>query len=85
MDVDFPNSKEKARAIYGKGPYVIDKLRRQIGDENWEKFIKDIYKDSKGKIVTFDEFLNYLSKYDRDGTAVAKLKKMVSEKGLPAD
>jgi len=85
MDVDFPNSKEKARAIYGKGPYVIDKLRRQIGDENWEKLIKDIYKDFKGEILTYDEFINYLSRYDKDGTAVTKLNKMVSEKGLPED
>jgi hypothetical protein len=85
MDVDFPNSKEKARAIYGKGPYVIDKVRRQVGDENWEELIKDIYKDFKGKILTYDEFINYLSRYDRDGTAVAKLKKMVSETGLPED
>jgi hypothetical protein len=83
MDVDFPDSKEKARTIYGKGPYVIDKLRRQIGDENWEKFIKGIYKDFKGRILTYDEFVNYLSRYDKDGAAVAKLNKMVSEKGMP--
>jgi hypothetical protein len=83
MDVDFPNSKEKATAIYGKGPYVIDCVRRQIGDENWEKLIKDIYKDFKGKILTYDEFINYLSRYDRNRTAVAKLNKMVSEKGMP--
>jgi hypothetical protein len=85
MDVDFPNSKEKARTIYGKGPYIIDKLRRQIGDENWEKFIKGIYKDFKGRILTYDEFINYLSRYDKDGTAVLKLKKMMSEKGLPEE
>jgi hypothetical protein len=83
MDVDFPNSKEKARTIYGKGPYVIDKVRRQIGDENWEKFIKGIYKDFKGRILTYDEFVNYLSRYDKDGIAVEKLNKMVSEKGIP--
>ena len=85
MDVDFPNSKEKATAIYGKGPYVIDKVRRQIGNENWEKFIIEIYKDFKGKILTYDEFVNYLSIYDKDGAAVAKLNKMVSEKGLPGE
>ncbi len=83
IDVDFPNTKEKARVIYGKGPYVIDKVRRQIGDENWEKLIKDIYKDFKGRILTYNEFINYLSKYDRDGTCVLKLEKMVSETGLP--
>jgi hypothetical protein len=85
MDVDFPNSKEKARVIYGKGPYVIDFVRRQIGDENWEKLIKDIYKDYKGKILTYDKFVKYLSRYDQDGVAVAKLNRMLSEKGLPGD
>jgi hypothetical protein len=85
MEVDFPNTKEKARTIYGKGPYVIDKVRRQVGDENWDKFLKDIYTNFKGKILTYDEFINYLSKYDRDGTAVAKLNKMVSGKGIPEE
>ena len=85
MDVDFPNTKEKATAIYGKGPYVIDKVRRQIGNTNWEKFLKEIYKDFKGKILTYDEFLKYLSKYDPDGAAVMKLNKLVSEKGVPEE
>ncbi len=83
IDVDFPNTKEKARVIYGKGPYVIDKVRRQIGDENWEQFIQAIYKDFKGRILSYNEFINYLSRYDRDGTCVLKLEKMLSEKGLP--
>lgn len=85
LDVDFPDTKEKSRVIYGKGPLVIDQVRRQIGDQNWERFIQDIYKDFKGKILTYDDFLNYLSKYDRKGAALLKLKKMVSEKGLPED
>ncbi len=83
LDVDFPNTKEKATAIYGKGPYVIDLLRKQIGNEKWDKFIRDIYENFCGKILTYDEFVSYLSKYDQDGTAVAKLNKMLSEKGIP--
>ncbi|MGB8657988.1 MAG: hypothetical protein WCE90_09430 [Candidatus Zixiibacteriota bacterium] len=85
MDVDFPNTREKATAIYGKGPYVFDKVRRQIGDDNWDKLIQDIYKDFKGKILTYDEFIKYLSRYDQNGAAVAKLNKMVTEKGVPGD
>jgi len=85
MDVDFPNTREKATAIYGKGPYVIDLVRKQIGDENWEKFLQDIYKNFLGKILTYDEFVSYLSKYDQDRTAVARLNKMLTEKGVPEE
>ncbi|MFQ6002222.1 MAG: hypothetical protein ACE5KJ_00570 [Candidatus Zixiibacteriota bacterium] len=85
IDVDFPNTREKGTVIYGKGPYVIDKVHREIGDENWEKLIKDIYKGFKGRIFTYDEFIKYLSKYDQDGTCVLKLEKMVSQTGIPKD
>jgi len=85
IDVDYLNTKEKGRVIYGKGPYVFDQVRRQIGDENWLKFIRDIYKDFKGRILTCDEFINYLSRYDRDGTCVSKLEKMLSRTGLSED
>jgi hypothetical protein len=85
IDVDYPNTKEKGRVIYGKGPYVFDQVRRQIGDENWHKLIRDIYKDFKGRIITYDEFIDYLSRYDRDGTCVSKLEKMLSKTGLPED
>jgi len=85
LDVDFPNTKEKATAIYGKGPCVIDLVRKQLGDENWDKFIKDIYKNFLGNILTYNEFVSYLSKYDQSGAAVAKLNKLVSEKGMPEE
>jgi len=85
IDVDYLDTKEKGRVIYGKGPYVFDQVRRQIGDENWLKFIRDIYKDFKGRILTCDEFINYLSRYDRDGTCVSKLEKMLSRTGLSED
>jgi len=83
LDVDLPNSKEKSVALYGKGPYVVDLVRKQLGDENWDKFIKDIYKNFLGKILTYDEFVSYLSKYDQSGKAVVMLNKLVSEKGIP--
>jgi hypothetical protein len=83
LDVDLPNSREKSIALYGKGPYVVDLVRKQLGDENWDKFLKDIYKNFLGKILTYDQFVSYLSKYDPSGAAVALLNKLVSEKGVP--
>ncbi len=83
LDVDFPNTREKATAIYGKGPFVLEKLRIAMGETNWEKFLRDIYRDYRGRILTYDRFLEYLSKYDRDGTRVGMLNKMLSETGVP--
>jgi hypothetical protein len=83
LNVDFLNTKEKATAIYGKGPFVLERLRIAMGETDWEKFLRDIYRDYKGRILTYDRFLEYLSKYDRDGTHIRMLKKMLSETGVP--
>jgi len=83
IDIDFPDTREKGRIIYGKGPYIIHKISMQIGEKNWGKLIKDIYKDFTGRIFTYKDFINYLSRYDRDGTCVSKFEKMLSERGIP--
>jgi hypothetical protein len=85
IEIDFLNTKEKGAVIYGKGPYVLDKVRREIGDENWNKLIRDIYKDFKGKILYYEDFIKYLSRYDRSGKCVSKFEKMLSETGLNGD
>jgi len=85
IEVDFLNTKEKGAVIYGKGPYVLDKVRREIGDENWNKLVRDIYKDFKGKILYYEDFIKYLSRYDRDGKCVSKFEKMLFETGLNGD
>jgi hypothetical protein len=60
-------------------------VRREIGDENWNKLVRDIYKDFKGKILYYEDFIKYLSRYDRDGKCVSKFEKMLSETGLNGD
>jgi hypothetical protein len=85
IEVDFLNTKEKGAVIYGKGPYILDKVRREIGDENWNKLVRDVYKDFKGKILYYEDFIKYLSRYDRDGKCVSKFEKMLSETGLNGD
>ena len=32
MDIDSPNSREKSIILYGKGPYVISKIKNAMGD-----------------------------------------------------
>jgi hypothetical protein len=60
---------------------ILDRQRNglyniSVGEEHQQK---------TRKILTYDDFVNYLSRYDKDGAALAKLNKMVSEKGLPED
>jgi len=82
LDVDFPNTKEKGLAIYAKGPVVLESVQSLLGRKVWNEFIKELYHDYLGKILTYEAFKNSLAKYDRDGKAVCKLEKMLSEKGL---
>jgi len=83
MAVDFPNSKEKGLVLYAKGPFVISKLHKQMGDEQWRGFLRSLYRDFQGKILTYDEFRRYISKHDKDGNTLALLNNLMTQKGIP--
>jgi len=82
LEIDMPNTAEKGRVLYGKGVYVLDKIRNQLGDDMWSRFVKELYNDFKGKILTYDHFMEYLTKFDTDGSRKSYLEKMLREKGL---
>lgn len=83
LDVDFLNTKEKGAIIYGKGPYAVNILRNRLGDEVWQRLWRGLYWNYKGKIISFDQLIEYISsEYDRDRTAVSELEKLVNGKGL---
>ncbi|MFA4851573.1 MAG: M1 family aminopeptidase [Bacteroidales bacterium] len=72
---------EDGYVIYQKGPLVVNKLKNLMGNESWEKFIKEIYNTYYGEFLTFDEFIKTLSKYDNKGNLVNELNKWLSETG----
>ncbi len=82
LDVDFLNTKEKGAIIYGKGPYVINILRNRIGNEPWQRLWRGLFFEFKGKILSFDQLIEYMATYDGDGTAISEFKKLLNEKGL---
>ena len=84
-NVDMPNTREKGLILYAKGPYVLNMLAQEIGSETWKLFLRDIYKTFLGKIMTMDDFENYINKYDTSGNSLALFKKLLNEKGLPQE
>ena len=82
IDVDRINTREKGLVIYGKGPFVLDVLKREMGENNWKRFIRELYLNNVGKILTYDIFKNYLKKYDKSGNLILKYDKMIIEKGI---
>ena len=83
INIDSPNSREKSLVLYGKGPYILSKIHRAMGDEKWLSFLQNLYESFRGKILTYDKFENQISGYDEDGSILALLKKLISEKGMP--
>jgi hypothetical protein len=83
LNVDMPNTKEKGIVLYTKGPYVISLLHKKLGDENWKAFLKELYTDYKGKILSYPEFCAQLSKQDGDGELMKFFNNAMTGKGLP--
>ena len=85
INVDSPNSREKGLILYGKGPFLLSKIHKAMGNENWLAFLQNLYKTFRGKILTYDEFEKQISRYDEDGSILALLKKLISQKGMPVE
>jgi hypothetical protein len=83
--VDFPNSKEKGLVLYAKGPFVISKLHKQMGELRWRSFLQDLYNDFRGRILTYDEFRGCISKHDTSGGTLALLNRLMTQKGMPKE
>jgi len=83
IDVDMLNSREKGLILYAKGSYILSLIENELGKENWELLLRDLYTTFVGKIMSMDDFLNYLNKYDTSGKTLTLFKKLIIEKGLP--
>jgi hypothetical protein len=85
LDIDFPNSREKGLVLYGKGPLVISRLHRQLGNDEWNALLQDLYREFLGKILTYGEFRNHVSKHDKSGNSLTLLNKLMTQKGIPGE
>jgi hypothetical protein len=83
INVDMPNTKEKGLILYAKGPYLLSLIENEMGKENLELFLRDLYKTFSAKIMTLDDFENYINKYDTSKKSLALFEKLLNEKGLP--
>lgn len=75
------STQDDGLVIYQKGPLVVNKLKNLMGNESYEKFIKEIYSSYYNKLLTFDEYIKVLSKYDTKGQLANELIKLLSETG----
>ncbi len=82
IDMTRINTREKGLVVYGKGPFVLDLLKKEMGDIKWKNFIRELYLNYLGKILTYDIFKNNLKKYDKSGNLILKFDKMMTEKGI---
>jgi len=85
IDIDRIDTREKGLVIYGKGPFLLDILKREMGEMNWNNFIRELYLNYVGKILTYDTFKNNLAKYNKNGSLILKFDEMMNDKGLIED
>ena len=83
IDITELHSRQKARIIYGKGPYILDQLRRGLGDKDFVDFISRLYGEFNGRVMTYDGFMNALRKADRSKSIAGRVRLMLSTTGMP--
>ena len=83
INIDSPNSREKSIILYGKGPFVLNRIEKKMGNEKWLSFLQNLFKSFRGKILTFNEFEKYISKFDENGNILTLLKRLITRKGMP--
>jgi len=81
IEIENLNSAEIGKIIYGKGPHLLDLLRNKIGRDNYWGFIRELYQEFAGNVMTIDDFIGVLAKYDSN--TAEKFKQLLSMKGLP--
>jgi hypothetical protein len=73
---------EEAVIVYYKGPLIVHELRKLMGNENWEIFIKQFYSMNKNKYATYDDFIKTLSVFDKNGIVANSLYQYINTKGF---
>ena len=59
----------------------MDKLRKDLGDRKWREFLRGLYRDYKGHMLTYENFVGYLSKYSQ--SCANKFEEWVTVTGFP--
>ena len=67
---------------YLKGPLVFHWVRKQIGDENWKKFLRTLYQKYFGKVIDYNIFKQELSKYDKTGKVIKRMEEITEMNGM---
>ena len=80
LEVDMLDAPAKGYAITGKGPKIFDNLRKEMGEEQWHSFLRDLYEKFLGKTMTYDDFIDVLSQY-ADPKLVKEFGNMTHSKG----
>ena len=70
------------RITYLIGPLIFHSIRLEIGDEKWQDFIRQLYSDNYGKILTYDKFYETLNLYASD-SLMNKMEYWLNSKGIP--
>lgn len=83
VDIDFINTAEKGQVLYIKGPYIFYKLHQLMGDTSWKSFIRELYAEYAGKVMSLDDFKITIKKYDSSGTIIDAFNTMITTSGLP--
>lgn len=85
IDVDFPNTREKAKILYAKGPIILSMVEKEMGREKWLSMFKDLCSTFRGNILTYADFKKYISKYDGSGRTLTLFDNLTTGKGLPKE
>jgi hypothetical protein len=59
-----PYNKTRSTLLYTKGPYVLSIIEKSMGSSEWMNFLRSLYSEYRGNIMTLEDFTKELNNND---------------------
>ncbi len=80
IEINSPDTPEKGIALYAKGPLILSAIEKEMGSDSFGYFLKCLYDDFSGKIMSLDDFEAYLARDDDHGEILNLFRKLMNSK-----
>ena len=72
------------RVAYCTGPLIFFEVNRQMGEKNWQKFVRTLYSKYCGQVIDYNIFRETLGKFASENV-IEQMERNANTKGIPKE